>query len=53
MGEDRRGVVLAMPVSWVTALLCVIPSVCAVEGRCAQNGTVNVQMMPDEDLNNS
>lgn len=38
MGEDRRGVVLAMPAGWVTALLCVLSSVCAVEGKCAETG---------------
>lgn len=31
MGKDRRGV---MPgCAWVVILVCVIPSVCAVEGR--------------------
>lgn len=38
MGEDKRGVVLTMPASWVTALLCVLSSVCAVEGKCAEMG---------------
>lgn len=35
MGEERQGVVLAMPATWVAVLLGVITSVCAVEGRWA------------------
>ncbi|CAG11551.1 unnamed protein product [Tetraodon nigroviridis] len=38
MAQDRRGVVLTVPAGWVTALLCVLSSVCAVEGKCAEMG---------------
>lgn len=38
MAEDRRGVVLAVAAAWVTALLCGLSSVCAVEGKCADMG---------------
>lgn len=33
MGENRRGVILTMPATWVAVLLCVITPVFAVEGR--------------------
>lgn len=42
MGEDKRGVVLAMPATWVAVLFYVMTSVCAVEGRCSKKGTVSV-----------
>lgn len=45
MGEDKRGVVPAMPATWLAALLYVMTSVCAVEGRCLKKGTASVQMM--------
>lgn len=38
MGGDRRRATLAVPATWVTALLCALTSVCAVEGRCAWRG---------------
>ncbi len=38
MGEDKQGVILAMPATWVAVILCAITSVCAVEGRCAKRG---------------
>lgn len=38
MGEERQGVRVAMPATWVAVLLGVITSVCAVEGRWAMKG---------------
>lgn len=38
MGAHGPGVFAAMPATWVALFLCVITSVCAVEGRWAAGG---------------
>ena len=48
MGEDRRGAYGAVSATWVALLLCVITSVCAVEGRWA---FFIVEMMRGEAFN--
>lgn len=50
MGEDGRGVRLAMPATWVLLILFTVTSVRAVEGRCAKEGHLLVFQLAQGEL---
>ncbi|XP_038571174.1 ephrin type-B receptor 1-like isoform X2 [Micropterus salmoides] len=44
MRGDRRGIILAMPATWVAVLLCVTTSVCAVEETVMDTRTATAEL---------